>query len=145
MTQQKHEQLSELISDLITRVGDYDKTKHYPNKAYKYFEVGRARWKIHEFMDNLGQITMETKFTKGEWVIREMHPSFIVETDETIVAIIDKWTSQDEAQPNAKLIAAAPELLEALESAVKAMKIVTSSAIKPFIRRAEAAIKKATE
>lgn len=55
------------------------------------------------------------------------------------------WMEECEMKANAKLIAAAPDLLKSLQECVKAMKIVTSSAIKPFIERAEQAIKKATE
>lgn len=90
--------------------------------------------------------------TPGEWVVSETYLDGCFTVITKVAApekkniICDIWgMDTKEGKANAKLIAAAPELLEALEGAVKAMKIVTSSAIKPFIERAESAIKKATE
>lgn len=53
MTKAEHKTLSTLISDLILKVKDCDKTKSYSEKSRKHNEVAQARWKIHEFMDNL--------------------------------------------------------------------------------------------
>jgi len=62
----------------------------------------------------------------------------------TIYSVEVKGGNQLKA--NAKLIAAAPELLEALHHCVQALKVINSmGATKPIIERAEAAIKKATE
>lgn len=87
---------------------------------------------------------METKFTKGEWTIEhepqnekiriKRYPNF------KYIASISYGFSDSEDKKtsiaNAKIIAAAPDMLEALEGCVKAMKLVCSSAITPFIERA---------
>lgn len=73
---------------------------------------------------------METKHTKGTWIVDEQQDSgetIIRATDGTIVANLEVDFSEshngqrqtDEIQANAKLIAAAPELLKALEELVK--------------------------
>ncbi len=94
---------------------------------------------------------MATKHTPGPWFPVEYADSFIIQDgpyyEDDNVLSYDAFSSikEDTAKANAKLAAAAPELLVALEGAVTAMKAVTSSAIKPFIDRAESAIKKATK
>jgi hypothetical protein len=94
---------------------------------------------------------MAIKHTPGPWYPVEYADSFIIQDgpyyEDDNVLSYDAFSSikEDTAKANAKLAAAAPELLVALEGAVTAMKAVTSSAIKPFIDRAESAIKKATK
>jgi len=57
---------------------------------------------------------METKHTKGEWLTKEL-AVYNAETGKTI-AQVGLWgaTREQEAEANAKLIAAAPDLLNAL-------------------------------
>lgn len=92
---------------------------------------------------------MKTKHTPGKWSIDGI--DIVSENGNSICQVYDaddthiSEMNMDVVKANAKLIAAAPELLKSLQECVKAMKIVTSSAIKPFIERAEQAIKKATE
>lgn len=64
---------------------------------------------------------METKFTKGEWHARiGFNNQWTIFNENALgVADVAKWPvkSEEEAEANAKLIAAAPDLLEQLESA----------------------------
>ncbi len=65
-----------------------------------------------------------TQHTQGPWFIQhwDNFPDQTVISDETntrCLAVIDKVDEQDEA--NARLIAAAPELLEALEKCLETM------------------------
>jgi len=92
----------------------------------------------------------ETKFTKGDWNIS---PSKLVVVDKYGEAIADcDWTTEtyftkEEMEANAKLIAAAPELLEALifcQSVIKTQGMFDLSERMAF-DKAELAIKKATE
>ena len=100
---------------------------------------------------------METKFTKGQWVIDS---DFItVEVDGIDEVICDfhpegVWPtvyqrSEEEKDANAKLIAAAPELLEALTDLVTASDLSSNSPVvgnwNELINNAKKAIKKATE
>lgn len=85
------------------------------------------------------------KHTQGEWVSLAYRVDVDVADGLSGICEMSEWMDESEMEANAKLIAAAPDLLKSLQECVKAMKIVTSSAIKPFIERAEQAIKKATE
>ena len=62
---------------------------------------------------------MKTKFTKGNWILSKYSPTdFGVHSDEgrgNDIALVRG--SDEEAEANAKLIAAAPEMLEALQKA----------------------------
>ena len=61
---------------------------------------------------------MKTKHTKGEWVV-EVHSSLLYRYD-ILGKVNDKFhvPNQEESKANIKLIAAAPELLEVLKSAL---------------------------
>ena len=96
---------------------------------------------------------METKHTKGEWEIKKTQGNFSISGKEPVCTILAN-PPLEQQEANAKLIAAAPELLEAL---VKSNKLIETlrdklSHIKygiiiseQFIKDNLAAIKKATE
>lgn len=101
------------------------------------------------------------KGTKGNWdyakssLNPKKHNFGIIGGDGSIVADIYKkkiWDGKTNteapeiSEANAKLIAAAPEMLEHLQYAVKALKSISSfGATTPIIDRLESVIKKATE
>ena len=87
---------------------------------------------------------MKTNHTQGKWNIQNRGtnvPLYILSEDKTVIAIVT-WRKESEA--NAKLIAAAPELLENLIRLVDRMEENelghTSS-----VKRAKEAINKATK
>jgi hypothetical protein len=100
------------------------------------------------------------KHTKGPWILNYPHPSssnFIIGNDtfedfvmnpiaEILLPVCESEAQQlDEQEANAKLIAAAPELLESLMRFIKFVddrKLEYESAM---IRQVKEAIKKATE
>lgn len=108
---------------------------------------------------------METKFTKGEWFVKseidEEYPqktNYSVHCDPfndgkftftPIIADMRFARSNEEAEANAKLIAAAPELLQACHNALmslEAMNTIRENFIpETTIRELKQAIKKATE
>ena len=65
---------------------------------------------------------METKFTKGEWHARiGFNNQWTIFNENALgVANVVKWTvkSEEEAEANAKLIAAAPDMFEHLQSII---------------------------
>lgn len=92
---------------------------------------------------------MTTKHTPGPWKVIDRRPHFgIVQVGKGgVIATIPSNTikSNDEKQANAALIAAAPELLEALIDIVQAHDVkMGKSAIELRISLARAAIAKAT-
>ena len=97
---------------------------------------------------------MKTKHSKGKWsvgiagtVVTDNGEGFSYSTGHSETTYYGGFLIAESICKNAdaKLMAASPDLLESLQECVVAMKIVNSSAIKPFIERAEIAIKKATE
>ena len=95
---------------------------------------------------------METKFTKGKWILNRANIEIVSENDCSknggidIIAQcfcgFDADNTSDEAIANAKLIAAAPELLDALVDLVRFCK---DNNIGAELCLAEEAINKATE
>lgn len=59
---------------------------------------------------------MKSKHTKGKWQIENDHTGMWVGNGEQEVATIEKQIKSSEREANAKLIAAAPELLEACKA-----------------------------
>src|SRR5574343_371831 len=57
---------------------------------------------------------MTTKHTKGEWEIVRFQSSIFIESDNGERAELSSFKNGDSLEANAKLIAAAPDLLEAL-------------------------------
>lgn len=64
----------------------------------------------------------DLKHTSGPWSIRKVKSPFMIvnESEDAVICITNAWEEEykDEEQANARLIAAAPELLEALEKLV---------------------------
>ena len=97
----------------------------------------------------------DLKITKGNWMYNEYTPydygvySDCEEREGRDIAIVRSYANDEETLANAKLIAAAPDLLKALEKItdwVKALSDwVSGTTLDPDIRGAEEAIKKATE
>ena len=95
---------------------------------------------------------METKFTKVEWIItthtsktdpQRIATTAIQENPNKVSYICDMWgMATDEGKANAKLIAAAPDLLEAIIELYDSLPDGYTSKCLPKVRTA---IKKATE
>jgi hypothetical protein len=104
---------------------------------------------------------MEFKVTEGKWYIENLnepkkgkYPAFEIDiSTERAEAMCTVWYCEDlpdelkdEIKANALLISKAPEMLEELKIAVKALKAVHSlGASTPIIKRWEKLIKEATE
>lgn len=93
---------------------------------------------------------MSTKHTPEPWKQtenKELNCIFIQSPTGLIIAKIMDFCMRGEAKANAKLIAAAPELLAALKLCLETIQIngVTELYEINAVRRAESAIKKATE
>lgn len=86
-----------------------------------------------------------TKHTPGPWfVATSMSGKMAIAQKEDMysIALIEKWRAEHGA--NAKLIAAAPELLEALQSVLPYLKAVGTNG-NHLVPAIESAIKNATE
>ena len=96
---------------------------------------------------------MEKKFTKGQWVIDSDFITVEVDGIDEVVCDLDPidvyptvyQRSEEEKDANAKLIAAAPELLEALIALVNGCLSDSESDKVVSLRKAKQIIKKATE
>lgn len=98
---------------------------------------------------------MEKKFTKGQWVIDSDFITVEVDGIDEVVCDLDPidvyptvyQRSEEEKDANAKLIAAAPDMLEALESFVYEIEKTRSgyNILEESYHLAKEAIKKATE
>ena len=96
---------------------------------------------------------MKKKFTEGKWVIDDI--DILSESGMIICEVHDGFDSHildmdmDVVNANAKLIAAAPDLLEALNDLVLASDLSSNSPVvgnwNELINNAKNAIKKATE
>ena len=87
---------------------------------------------------------MKAQHTQGQWKaykIKESNGFWYVDSPDTTSGTIATCYNTD-AEANAKLIAAAPDLLDAL---INAMPYIRHSGLRISIDKAEAAIKKATE
>lgn len=62
-----------------------------------------------------------TQHTQGEWKIANNHELTIYAPNDTCIAVAESSNGINEAKANARLIAAAPKLLEALENTHKFM------------------------
>ena len=91
---------------------------------------------------------MTTKHTQGDWVIKTPNNSHqIIDSEFGMVATISHPYGDDEAEANAKLIAAAPALLQALEfiSSYASMRRVDMDSLNAIAEQCEKVIKQATE
>ena len=88
---------------------------------------------------------MEKKFSKGEWI--SLGTMVCVDVADGISSICEmsKWMSGKEVIYNSQLIAAAPELLEALIALVNGCLSDSESDKVVSLRKAKQIIKKATE
>jgi hypothetical protein len=106
----------------------------------------RGPWRLHEFQNGA---TLDVVSDGVEWQAW----TFAVGAGNAVVAEVGAWTinsgyprptTRDEAEANARLIAAAPELLEALQQAVTSMQDSGYQNSHIAVRAARAAIAKAT-
>ena len=95
---------------------------------------------------------MEKKFTEGEWVIDKKRDTVCIDilcNDEVVATCWDDNNNVEELRANAKLIAAAQDLLEALNDLVLASDLSSNSPVvgnwNELINNAKNAIKKAAE
>lgn len=95
---------------------------------------------------------MNTKFTPGPWVVFDQSGVIAVETEINDKEVVhwsgfDASSFQDDNLANAKLIAAAPDLLDALQTMLKSEWMVThdwGGDRDSVLIKAEQAIEKAT-
>ena len=87
---------------------------------------------------------LEFKGTKGSWSIEEKGASILDNTGKSLVcwygvATSTFWKDEEELKANSKLLAAAPELIEALQEMVKMWEALSVSL--PPIKDEEAYLK----
>ena len=87
---------------------------------------------------------MEKKFTKGDWFVSGCNEVVSMPSQCKITNRVSGW-NPEEAKANAKLIAASPELLEALIALVNGCLSDSESDKVVSLRKAKQIIKKATE
>jgi len=95
---------------------------------------------------------VNTKHTKGDWTTGGISPFGAfgedkpVKVDGIVMARVINYANEDEANANARLIAAAPELLEALKNALALLAAYCGEEghCQPAIKESRAAIAKAT-
>lgn len=88
---------------------------------------------------------METKFTKGEWILSEFYDGFhIYSIGKKVCSIWSGLVTRSENKANAKLIAAAPDLFNALNELIDFHKSDMHLKL-PVLEEAIKALKKATE
>lgn len=85
---------------------------------------------------------MKTKFTKGEWTISILNRSFHINAGVNHVASLTRIDIPDSGA-NAKLISAAPDLLESCIELLEYYKNEVSIPILVVLKNAQNAIKKA--
>ena len=98
---------------------------------------------------------MEKKFTEGEWIIDKKRDTVCIDilcNDEVVATCWDDYDCVDQLRANAKLIAAAPDLLNRLNSIVLSVKAhpdyvngQEGDEWHDIVELAEQTIKKATE
>ena len=91
---------------------------------------------------------MKKKFTEGKWVIDKKRDTVCIDilcNDEVVATCWDDYDCVDQLRANAKLIAAAPELLDALRTLVNGCLSDSESDKVVSLRKAKQIIKKATE
>ena len=91
---------------------------------------------------------MKKKFTEGEWIIDKKRDTVCIDilcNDEVVATCWDDYDCVDQLRANAKLIAAAPELLDALRTLVNGCLSDSESDKVVSLRKAKEVIKKATE
>ena len=67
---------------------------------------------------------MKKKFTEGEWIIDKKRDTVCIDilcNDEVVATCWDDYDCVDQLRANAKLIAAAPDMLEALEYIIESI------------------------
>lgn len=88
--------------------------------------------------------TEKTKHTPSQWYSDEKDEQFvIVRTDNKIIYCIEDYEVNEEDRANARLIAAAPELLEACKSLLHDLKSDPYVLTPKTINKARSAINKA--
>ena len=90
---------------------------------------------------------MKKKFTEGKWVIDKKRDTVCIDilcNDEVVATCWDDYDCVDQLRANAKLIAAAPDLLEACIKLAEHIELRTISDSEAYFI-AKNAIKKATE